>query len=133
MEDQFEDIMKRLDKNELTGWLRTYAEKDEKFRNYFLARFSKNKEKINIERYASILEKEISTAEDRYGYIDYYHAADAAGEASQLLYQTELGFKTLETAEIISICFAVIKTIAPALNNSDDSSGEIGGALEKKK
>jgi hypothetical protein len=31
MEDQFEDILKRLDKNVLAGWLRTYAEKDEKF------------------------------------------------------------------------------------------------------
>lgn len=131
MEDQFEDILKRLDKNELTGWLRSYAEKDEKFRNYFLARFSENKGKINIERYARILEKEISKAEDRHGYIDYYHAGDAADEASKLLYNTELGFKILEPAEIISVCFAVIKTIAPALNNSDDSGGEIGGALEQ--
>ena len=130
-ENQFEEILISLDKNELTGWIRTWAEKDEKFRNYFLARFSENKEKINIERYARILEKEISTAEDRYGYIDYCHAGDAAGEASQLLYHTELGFKILETAEIISVCFAVIKTIAPALNNSDDSGGEIGGALEQ--
>jgi hypothetical protein len=131
MQEEFEDILKRLDKNELTGWLRTYAEKDEKFRNYFLARFSENKEKINIERYAGILEKEISIAADRYGYIDYYHAGDAANEASRLLYDTELGFKILETAEIFSVCFAVIKTIAPALNNSDDSGGEIGGALEQ--
>ena len=130
-EDQFEEILTRLDKNELTGWLRTYAELDEKFRNYFLAKFTKNKENTNIERYARILEKEIRKAEDRHGYIDYYHAGDAADEASQLLYQTELGFKILGAAEIISICFAVIKTIAPALNNSDDSGGEIGGALEQ--
>ena len=35
MEDQFEDILKRLDKNELTGWLRAYAEKDEKVQKLF--------------------------------------------------------------------------------------------------
>lgn len=131
VEDQIEDILKHLDKNELTGWLKTYAEKDDKFRNYFLARFSANKEKISIERYSSILEKEISRAEDRHGYIDYYHAGDAVGEANQLLYHTEIGLTTLEPAEILSVCFAVIKTIAPALNNSDDSGGEIGSALEQ--
>ena len=131
LENQFENILTSLDKNEMTGWIRTWAEKDEKFRNYFIARFSGNKEIIDIERYARILEKEISTAEDRYGFIDYYHAGDAAGEASQLLDNAEHSFKILGTAEIISVCFAVIKTVAPALNNSDDSNGEIGGALEQ--
>ncbi|MDP1623327.1 MAG: hypothetical protein Q8M08_13425 [Bacteroidales bacterium] len=130
LENPFENILTRLDKNEMTGWIRTWAEKDEKFRNYFIARFNENKEKIDIERYARILEKEISTAEDRYGYIDYYHAGDAADEASQLLGNTESSFKIIGTAEIFSVCFAVIKTVAPAINNSDDSNGEIGGAIE---
>jgi hypothetical protein len=131
LKKQFEDILTRMDKNELTGWIRTWAEKDEKFRNYFIARFSGNNEKIDIERYARILEKEISTAEDRYGFIDYYHVGDAAGEASQLLNNAERSFKINGTAEIISVCFAVIKTVATALNNSDDSNGEIGGAVEQ--
>jgi hypothetical protein len=128
---QFEEILARLDKNELSGWIRTWAEQDEKFRNYFIARFNENKEKIEIERYARILEKEISKAEGRNGFIDYYYAGDAADEASRLLYNADHSFKIIDPAEIISICFAVIKTVAPALNNSDDSDGQIGGALEQ--
>jgi uncharacterized Zn finger protein len=58
LKKQFENILLRLDKNELAGWIRTWAEKDEKFRNYFIARFSNNKEKIDIEKYARILAKE---------------------------------------------------------------------------
>lgn len=129
LKKQFENILLRLDKNELTGWIRTWAEKDEKFRNYFIARFSNNKEKIDIEKYARILAKELNTAEDKYGFIDYHHSGDAVNEAYQLLNNAEHSFNTIGTAEIISVCFAVIKTIAPALNYSDDSDGEISGAI----
>jgi len=129
LKKQFEDILTRLEKNELVGWIRSWAGKDEKFRDYFLARFSGSMEKIDIERYARILVKEISATEDKYGFIDYPHSGDAVNEAYQLLNDAENGFNTTGTAEIISVCFAVIKVVTPALTYSDDSDGEISGAV----
>jgi len=129
LKKQFEDILTRLEKNELVGWIRSWAGKDEKFRDYFLARFSGSREKIDIERYARILVKEISATEDKYGFIDYPHSGDAVNEAYQLLNDAENGFNTTGTAEIISVCFAVIKVATPTLTYSDDSDGEISGAV----
>jgi uncharacterized Zn finger protein len=131
LKKQFEDILSRLGKEELAGWIRTWADKDELFRNYFIFRFNENTEKIDIEKYTRILGKELRAAEDRYGFIDYYHSGDAVNEALQLLNDTENNFTTAGTAEIISLCFAVINVIAPALTNSDDSDGEISGAVEQ--
>ena len=131
LKKQFEDILTRLGKEELAGWIRTWSEKDELFRNYFIARFSENDEKIDIEKYARILYKDLTAAEDRHGFIDYYHSGDAVNEALQLLNDTENNFTSAGTAEIISLCFAVIKVIAPVLTNSDDSNGEISGAVEQ--
>ena len=50
-------------------------------------------------------------------------------EAYQLLNDAENGFNSTGNAEIISVCFAVIKVVTPALTYSDDSDGEISGAV----
>jgi hypothetical protein len=131
LKKQFEEIVARLGKDELAEWIRTWAVKDELFRNYFIARFSENNENIDIEKYARILKKALHAAEDRHGFIDYYHSGDAVNEALQLLDDTENNFNTTGIAEIISRCFSVIKVVAPALIYADDSSGEIGGTVEQ--
>ncbi len=122
LKKQFEAIVARLGKDELADWIRTWAEKDELFRNYFIARFSDNSGNIDIEKYARILEKALSAAADRHGFIDYYHSGNAVDEALQLLDDTEKNFNAIGIAEIISLCFAVIKVVAPALTYADDSN-----------
>jgi uncharacterized Zn finger protein len=131
LKKQFEDTLTRLGKDELVEWMRVWAEKDELFRNYFLARFAGNAGKIDIEKYARILTKKSKSARRSYGIDDFEDPVEYVSEAAQMLSHAENSFSTTGASEIISICFAVIKVVAPALTYSDDSDGEISDTVEQ--
>ena len=131
LKKQFENTLIRLGKEELVEWTRVWAEKDELFRNYFLARFTGNSGKIDVEKYERILTKKSKSARKSYGFDDYDDPGELVSEAVQMLNHTENSFSTTGASEIISICFAIIKAVAPTLIYTDDSEGEISYTVEQ--
>ena len=128
---QVKSILNRLDRDDLERWLLGWSAKEPKFRDFFIAEFGQKASKIDVDKYARIIQRGISAASDRHGHIDYYHAENAVSEANDLLAMYEGSFKTSDPAEIISVCFAVIEEAAPELECSDDSEGEIYSVVEE--
>jgi len=130
-EKQFNSILANLGKEELADWIKESAKKDDKFRSLFLVRFSKPDNRINIEKYERILGNVSKHKSSHYRYDDFDDDLPDLDKADELLNEMESNFSKTSVSEIISLCFAIFKVIAPSLSYVDDSDGDYSGLIEE--
>lgn len=130
-EKQLKTILTRLGKEELADWIKEWAKKDDKFRSLFLVRFSKPDHRIDIEKYARVLVNVNKHKGSHNRYVDFDDDLPDVDKADELLHEMETNFSRTSVSEIISLCFAVFKVIAPSLYYVDDSDGDFSGLIEE--
>ena len=71
----------------------------------------------------------MTASRGRYGYIDYQGSIATGLAVSQLLDTAHKHVSSGNFQNAIDICFAVLNKMGPAVNEADDSNGNIGGCL----
>ncbi len=127
---QFKAVIRQLGKEELSDWIEEWGEKDEMFLNLFLARFSKSDNGIDVEKYERILESNSKHKGSHYRYDDIDDDLPDLDKTGELLNEMEANLSKTSASEIISLCFAIFKVIAPSLSYVDDSEGDYSGLIE---
>lgn len=126
---QIDDLLSKATREELEQLIREEAKRDAGFKNQILMALEHYNENLSQAYYEQQIKAILKAVKGRYGFLDY-HGSIAAGKAvSQLLdtARNHIGKRNLQNA--LYICFAVLEKMGAALNESDDSNGNMGGCI----
>lgn len=126
--EQVDKILHSLSHEELKAFVRDYCKKDKQVRGQFLFNY------MDLcvgqkELYAQQIQALIKSYSDRYGFIEYRDAANLGRSVCGLLDEAADWPQKGKTAQAIYLAEATIEKMADVINNTDDSSGEIGGCI----
>lgn len=126
--EQVNKILHLLSHEELKAFVRDYCKKDKQVRGQFL--FSYMDLCVGQkELYSLQIQALIKSYSDRYGFIEYRDAANLGRSVCGLLDEAADWPQKGKTAQAIYLAEATIEKMADVINNTDDSSGEIGGCI----
>lgn len=126
--EQVDKILHLLPHEELKAFVRDYCKKDKQVRGQFL--FSYMDLCVGQkELYSLQIQALIKSYSDRYGFIEYRDAANLGRSVCGLLDEAADWPQRGKTAQAIYLAEATIEKMADVINNTDDSSGEIGGCI----
>lgn len=126
--EQVDKILHLLPHEELKAFVRDYCKKDKQVQGQFL--FSYMDLCVGQkELYAQQIQALIKSYSDRYGFIEYRDAANLGRSVCGLLDEAADWPQRGKTAQAIYLAEATIEKMADVINNTDDSSGEIGGCI----
>lgn len=126
--EQVDKILHLLPHEELKAFVRDYCKKDKQVRGQFLFSYMD----LCVEQkklYAQQIQALIKSYSDRYGFIEYRDAANLGRSVCGLLDEAADWPQRGKTAQAIYLAEATIEKMADVINNTDDSSGEIGGCI----
>lgn len=126
--EQVDKILHLLSHEELKAFVRDYCKKDKQVRGQFLFSYMD----LCVEQkelYAQQIQALIKSYSDRYGFIEYRDAANLGRSVCGLLDEAADWPQRGKTAQAIYLAEATIEKMADVINNTDDSSGEIGGCI----
>lgn len=126
--EQVDKILHLLPHEELKAFVRDYCKKDKQVRGQFLFSYMD----LCVEQkelYSQQIQALIKSYSDRYGFIEYRDAANLGRSVCGLLDEAADWPQRGKTAQAIYLAEATIEKMADVINNTDDSSGEIGGCI----
>lgn len=127
---QVDELLEKTTLDELKQFVREKALVNVPFRNLFLSSFAQHNSNESKELYVDQIKSIIKSASDRHGFIDW-SATRLVGNAINNLLETaqkQINNRNYKSAVFIST--AVMEQMIEALQNSDDSNGEIGGNID---
>jgi hypothetical protein len=126
---KFEDMLKKIEKDELLSFLVEYASKNKQFKNEFMLKFSDNfLDKSDILTYARNLIKSSFTGFVHNGYIEYHDAPKVVQGAEKVL---QIAQNEDNQVTAVSLCFIVFDEMSSASDKYSDESGYIYGVEEQ--
>lgn len=126
--EQVDKLLHLLPHEELKAFIRNYCKKDKQVRGQFL--FSYMDLCVGQkELYAQQIQALIKSYSDRYGFIEYRDAVNLGRSVCGLLDEAADWPQRGKTSQAIYLAEATIEKMADVINNTDDSSGEIGGCI----
>jgi uncharacterized Zn finger protein len=128
--DVFENLLQSVSAKEYQDFIHTYAEKNKNFKTEFELFFAAKDSRIDVEKkYTELVQKLIRKYTDR-GYIDYKSSFGLSKEADSLL-ETGLGYTSKNNfRDAFALAKAVLRPMMKAIENCDDSNGDIGGSID---
>ena len=84
-----------------------------------------------IEKCKGIIRDCINKNSDRYGYINYSNAYAATEGASKVIDNAKRAIDDKDYILALDLYLCILHEMVPAMENSDDSSGSIGGVIEE--
>ena len=126
--EQVDKILHLLPHEELKAFVRDYCKKDKQVRGQFLFSYMD----LCVEQkelYSKQIQALIKSYSGRYGFIEYRDAANLGRSVCGLLDEAADWPQRGKTAQAIYLAEATIEKMADVINNTDDSSGEIGGCI----
>jgi hypothetical protein len=126
----FESLLQSLTKNDFQNFVRGYAAKNKNFKTEFELFFADRDGRIDVEKkYAELLKKLLQKNSSR-GYIDYRASFVLSKEVNKIL-TTGLGYAEKDNfRDAFALAKAVLKHMMEAIQNCDDSNGNLGSNIE---
>ncbi|MBC8154053.1 MAG: hypothetical protein H7Z72_14190, partial [Bacteroidetes bacterium] len=124
------DLVKQVGADELRAFLVEYAAADKTFATKLQLHFADKDERIDVgKHYTELVKKTIRAHTDRHGFVDYRATFKLAKEIDGLRATgTKLiGQKNFKDA--ITLGFILLRDMMTVMTESDDSAGNIGGAV----
>ena len=128
---QIDELMDKASVDELKELIRTEAKKNALFRNHVLSHLEHYNENIFKDLYQKQLKAMIRSATDRYGFIDWNKARALGKAVYELLDSAKKQINRGSYQNAVWICFAVMEELIVAINDADDSNGDIGGCIDE--
>ena len=128
---QIDELMDKASVDELKELIRTEAKKNALFRNHVLSHLEHYNENISKDLYQKQLKAMIRSATDRYGFIDWNKARALGKAVYELLDSAQKQINRGSYQNAVWICFAVMEELIVAINDADDSNGDIGECIDE--
>lgn len=129
--DNVEILLSKLDKRQLSDFIRKECINDGQFQDRFLALGAGTLFKPNPDNYTSRIEELIEDYAGRHGYIEYRATFDFNRAVTSILDEADEAMKNRQW----NVAVAVLSGIAVAgddiLNSGDDSAGELGAIVSE--
>lgn len=129
--DNVELLLSKLDKKQLTDFIRKECVNDSQLQDRFLALGAGTLFKPNPQTYTSRVEDLIEDYAGRYGYIEYHATFDFNRAVCRILDEAADAMAN----HLWEVAIAVLAGVAAAgddiLNSGDDSAGELGGTVDE--
>jgi hypothetical protein len=129
-DEKIKRLLGKLGKEELLAVIVEHALDNDRFYNYIVARYESTGKAESKTSYKKFIRSCLNAASDRYGFIDYHNAYDAAEGASRLITDAHAALNNKEYEKAIHIAQAVIEEMVPSLEYTDDSGGGAGSVIE---
>ncbi len=125
-----ETLLQTLTKNDFQNFIKDYAAKSKNFKTEFELFFADRDGRIDVEKNYSELIKKILQKNSSRGYIDYRASFGLSKEVDKLL-ETGLGYAAKNNfRDAFALAKAVLKPMMEAIQNCDDSNGNLGSNIE---
>jgi hypothetical protein len=126
-----ESLLDKTDSRELKNFIIQYSQKNKDFTNHLFLHFAEKDERIDVkEKYRELVKKVVKENTDRSGFADYNKANKLGRQVAKLIKDNgSLAFANGNYKEAFAIGQVVLEELTDLLENSDDSNGEIGGAV----
>jgi SWIM zinc finger len=128
--EQVDELLEKATHDELKQFMREQASLNVKFRNLLLLSFVQHNADESKEFYEKQIKAILRSAKESDGSFDWYDAGQVGNGVDHLL---ELAKKQIDNRNFKSavfICTAIMEQMVGALEYADDSSGDIGYAIE---
>lgn len=128
---QIDELLSKATRDELEQLIREEAKRDADFKNQILMALEHYNENLSQYYYEQQIKAILKASKGRYGFLDY-HGSIAAGLAVGQMLDTarnHIGKRNFQNA--LYICFAVLEKMGAALNEADDSNGDMGGCISE--
>ena len=127
--EQIDEMLAKASKEDLVELIKEEVGSNTAFRNRIMVVLEQYNDNISKEFYAKQIKSILKTAKGRYGFVDWQSSKAMGRALDQLLDAAQKAFDRKNYQSALCICFAVMEELIPALNEVDDSSGEIGGCI----
>ncbi len=127
--DRLRSILEGMSREALVGILVEQFEKDEAFANRVLTQYTEEIPHKSV--YARRVRESLKAGRGEYGFIDYWGASAAVADIHEILDEADSLIASGQANKTVPMLQAIIEGLVPALQEADDSNGEIGGAIEE--
>lgn len=127
--DDVELLLSKLDKKQLTDFIRKECANDSQFQDRFLALGAGTLFKPNPATYTSRVEDLIKDYSGRYGYIEYRATFDFNRAVSHILDEADEAIKNSRWEVAVAVLTGIAAIAEDILNSGDDSAGELGAIV----
>lgn len=127
--EKVDDILEKATHEELKRFIRENVAYNPSFRESLLESFPQNKRVESKEFYAKQVKSILKSASGKHNFINWSAASIVGNNIDKLIEsaKNQVNIKNYKSA--IYICTAVMEQMTEALQYSDDSNGDIGGAI----
>lgn len=126
-----EKILSQLDKHTLIQIICDQADEDPEFQSSLIANYTPQTDVLSEEHYKRLIREALQIGEGKYGFIDYWAAGRVMRSVYELLYRAQALVAKRKVQQAIPIAQAALEVLVPALQQADDSNGEIGGGIDQ--
>jgi hypothetical protein len=130
IQEQLNEILDKLSPEELKEYICECCDKDKSFRDMFLARYLHLIQPVSQEMYAKQIRAIVNSAAGRYGFLDYSAARKVGKAVYELAQLTERKINDKNYREAMYMGCAMLEEMTKAVENGDDSSGDLGGGID---
>ena len=129
--EKLDEILGRLSSDELKSFVRMACSEDRRLRKSFLFQYASLLYPESKEFYSEQIRNLEDSFSDCYGFLDYHDASALGMELLRLLDDAFEGMGKGRERKALYIAEAVIEEMEDIIYNSDDSSGDMGMAVER--
>ncbi|MBU0978571.1 MAG: SWIM zinc finger family protein [Patescibacteria group bacterium] len=125
---QTADILQSVTHAQLIDFVTELSTQSADIQRQVLLRFGQTT--LDKKTLIGLIKQALHQATDCHGFLDYWSAGQAAENVWVYLEEAELMIKQQKYSAIVPYYQAVIEVVVPALQQADDSNGELGGLIE---
>ena len=130
LKQQVDDLLKKIDEDELKNFIREKSAQNKTFRDIFLAEFAAYNSEESKELYVKQVKAILNSGKDRYGFIGWSSMNQVSNAVNNLLITAQRQVQNKNYKSAIFICTALMEQMMEAAQYSDDSRGGIGDSIE---
>jgi uncharacterized Zn finger protein len=128
--EEVDEVLKKMPQEEIIDLVRSYALRNREFRVILLAQSTLRSGVDSKSAYRELVKESLRSGMDGHGFIDYWSSRRAIRGVEELLNKAVKLVERGKAEQAIPIFQVVIEELVPALQFTDDSNGDIGGAID---
>lgn len=130
-EPDIEQILSARSKEELVGFLLEIAAENEEVKQWILLEFDDGDDEEETLKAISLIQTFIRNNSGRHGFVNYRDTYDAVYGAELVLEKAETAVDEDKVVHAVNLALCVVREMVDLIQNADDSSGTIGGVIER--
>lgn len=128
--EQIDGLLAKLSHDDLKQFVKDQSNANSTFRQMFLSVFAHKTSGESQAMYKQQINSVLRAAKGRDGYIDWSGVRMVGNAVNDLLVTAKKHVESQNYQSAVFICLAVLEEMIEAINNTDDSNGDLGGNIE---